>query len=162
MKFKCEIGEVNFIESAPLQFINTVDLKAPPEVVFAALRETEAWLRWFPDMKSAVWEGEPGAGTDRIVKVGAMEIKEHFVIWREPYQMAFYVSQTTVPFARRMVENYTVEETPTGTRFTYAVGMQLRFPLSVLKFAAKPKFAKMFREATVSFEKYINQQQEAS
>lgn len=76
--------------------------------------------------------------------------------------MAFYVSETSVPFARRMVENYTVEETSTGTRFTYSVGMQLRFPLSIVKFAAKPIFEKMFRDAAVSFEKYINQQQKAS
>ena len=158
MKFKCEIVDINFIEREPLQFVNTVDLKAPPDAVFAALRDTDAWLRWFPDMKSAMWEGEPGVGTNRIVKVGAMEIKEHFVIWREPYQMAFYVSETSLPFAKRMVENYTIEETSTGSRFTYAVGMQLRFPLSVLKFAAKPMLGKMFQDAVVSFEKYMNQQ----
>ncbi len=158
MKFKCDVDDVSFIERAPLQFINTVDLKAPPEAVFAGLRETDAWLRWFPDMKSAVWEGEPGVGTNRLVKVGAMEIKEHFVVWKEPSQMAFYVSETSLPFARRMVENYTIEETATGSRFTYHVGMQLRFPLSVVKFAAKPNLEKMFRDAVVSFEKYMNQQ----
>lgn len=160
MKFKCEIGDISYIEHAPLQFINTVDITAPPEAVFAGLRETDAWLRWFPDMKSAVWEGEPGAGTNRIVKVGPMEITEHFVIWKEPTQMAFYVSDTSLPFARRMVENYTIEETSTGSRFTYAVGMQFRFPLSVLKFAAIPKFEKMFRDATLSFQQYMNQQQQ--
>ena len=134
-----------------------MDLNAPPEAVFAGLRETDAWLRWFPDMKSARWEGEPGVGTNRIVKVGPMEINEHFVIWKEPTQMAFYVSETSLPFARRMVENYMIEETSTGSRFTYAVGMEVRFPLSVVKFAAKPKLEKMFREAVVSFEQYLNQ-----
>jgi len=158
MKFKCEAESISFIERAPLQFINTVDLKTQPETVFASLRETDAWLRWFPDMKSAEWDGEPGTGTNRLVKVGAMEIMEHFIEWREPYQMAFYVSETSLPFAKRMVENYTIEETSTGSRFTYAVGMQLRFPLSVLQFAAKPKFEKMFKDATDSFEKHINLQ----
>jgi len=158
MKFKCEAGDINYIERAPLQFINTVDLKAPPEGVFDALRETEAWLHWFPDMKSAVWKGEPGVGTNRIVKVGPMEITEHFIAWSEPAQMAFHVSETSLPFARRMVENYTIEGTATGSRFTYAVGMELRFPLSVVKFAAKPKLEKMFRDAVTSFEKYMNQQ----
>lgn len=158
MKFKCEIGDVSYIERAPLQFVNTVELNAPPAAVFASLRDTEAWLRWFPDMKSALWEGEPGVGTVRTVKVGAMQIKEQFVVWREPSQMAFYVSETSLPFASHMVENYTIEETSTGSRFTYAVGMQLRFPLSIVKFAAKPKFEKMFRDATLSFEKYINHQ----
>ena len=158
MKFKCEAGDINYIEHAPLQFINTVELKAPPGEVFASLRDTQAWLRWFPDMKSAVWEGEPGVGTDRNVKVGPMEIKEHFIVWSEPTQMAFYVSETSLPFARRMVENYTIEETATGSRFTYAVGMEVRFPLSIVKFAAKPKLEKMFRDAVVSFEKYMNQQ----
>ena len=158
MKFKCEAGDINYIEHAPLQFINTVELEAPPEAVFAALSDTDAWLRWFPDMKSAEWEGEPGVGTDRIVRVGAMQIKEHFVIWEEPYQMAFYVSETSLPFAKRMVENYTIEETSSGSRFTYAVGMDVRFPLSAVKFAAKPKLGKMFRDAIISFEKYMNQQ----
>jgi len=158
MKFKCEAGDVNYIERAPLQFINTVELKAPPEAVFSALRETDAWLRWFPDMKSAVWEGEPGVGTNRLVKVGPMQIKEHFIVWSEPTQMAFYVSETSLPFARRMVENYTIVETSAGSRFTYAVGMELRFPLSVVKFAAKPKLEKMFRDAVISFEEYMNRQ----
>ena len=159
MKFKCEIGDVDFIDRAPWQFINTVDLDAPPKAVFASLRDTDEWLRWFPDMKSAVWEGEPGVGTIRTVKVGAMEIKEHFVVWNEPDQMAFYIVETSLPFAKRMVENYTIEETSTGSRFTYAVGMQPRFPLSVLKIAVKPKFGKMFKDAIVSFEKHINEQQ---
>ncbi len=110
-----------------------------------------------PDDVVCVWEGEPGVGTNRIVKVGPMEIKEHFVIWREPFQMAFYISETSLPFAKRMVENYTIEETSTGSRFTYAVGMEVRFPLSVVKFAAKPKLEKMFHDAVVSFEKYMNQ-----
>lgn len=157
MKFTCEAGDISYIEQAPLQFINTVDLNAPPEAVFAALRETDAWLRWFPDMKSAVWQGEPGVGTDRVVKVGPMQITEHFVAWKEPEQMAFYVSETSLPFARRMVENYTIEETESGSRFTYAVGMEVRFPLSAVKFAARPKLAKMFRDAVSSFEKYINE-----
>jgi hypothetical protein len=81
MEFKCEASDVGFIERAPLQFINMVDLKAPPEAVFASLADTDGWLRWFPDMKPAVWEGEPGVGTNRTVEVGAMAMKEHFVIW---------------------------------------------------------------------------------
>jgi ribosome-associated toxin RatA of RatAB toxin-antitoxin module len=156
MKFECENGDVDYIDQAPLQFINSVELQATPEAVFASLADTEAWLKWFPDMTAAVWEGEPGAGTDRVVKVGPMQIREHFIIWNAPYQMAFYVSETTLPFAKRMVENYTIEETENGSRFTYAVGMQFRFPLSMVKFAAKPKFEKMFRDAVASFGEYVN------
>ena len=69
-----------------------------------------------------------------------MEIKEHFVIWNEPCQLAFYISETSLPFAKCMVENYTIEATSTGSRFTYAVGMQPRFPLSFLESAVTPKF----------------------
>lgn len=156
MKFECEAGDVDYIDEAPLQFINTVELNAPPAAVFESLADTEAWLRWFPDMKSAAWQGEAGAGTDRLVTVGSMQICEHFTVWREPYQMAFYVRETTLPFAKKMVENYIIEETASGSRFTYAVGMQLRFPLSLVKFAARPKFEKMFRDATTSFGAYIN------
>ena len=158
MKFVCESGAVEFIDEAPLQFVNSVELNAPPAVVFEALRDSEAWLEWFPDMKSAVWDGEPGADADRRVQVGGIKLTEHFFIWQEPWQMAFFVSETSLPFARRMVENYTVEETPTGSRFTYAVGMELRFPLSWLKFAARGNFEKMFRNATLSFQEYVNQQ----
>ena len=157
MKFPCEPDSVDYIEQAPMQFVNSVELKASPEVVFAALADTETWLQWFPDMTEARWEGEPGVGTDRLVKVGPMQIREHFITWQAPHQMVFYVSETSLPFAKRMVENYTIEETETGSRFTYAVGMQFRFPLSVVKFAAKPKFEKMFRDAVVSFGEYINQ-----
>ena len=71
--------------------------------------------------------------------------------------MAFYVSETSLPFARRMVENYVVEETTGGSRFTYSVGMELRFPLSLVKFIARPIFARMFRNATLGFEQYVNQ-----
>ena len=157
MKFECEAEGVDYIDQAPLQFVNTVDLKASPAQVFASLADTEAWLRWFPDMQSAQWDGEPGVGTDRMVEVGSMKITEHFTVWKAPYQMAFYVSETSLPFAKRMVENYTIEETDSGSRFTYAVGMQLRLPLSLVPFAARPKFDKMFRDATLSFEKYLNQ-----
>ena len=158
MKFECEASDVSFIDRAPLQFINVADLKASPSAVFASLSDTDQWLRWFPDMKSAAWEGEPGLGVRRTVKVGAMVIKEHFMVWNEPDQMAFYVVETSLPFAKCLVENYTIEETSTGSRFTYAVGIQPRFPLSLLKFAAKPILEKMFRDATASFERYVNQE----
>ena len=140
MKFQLETGNIDYIDQAPQKFINAVDLKASAEVVFAALRDTETWLQWFPDMTAATWEGEPGAGTDRVVKVGPMQIREHFILWEEPRQMAFYVSETSLPFAKKMIENYTIEETDSGCRFTYAVGMQFRFPLSMVQFAARPKF----------------------
>ena len=78
MKFECESGDISYIDQAPLQFINTADLKASPAEVFASLADCEAWLRWFPDMKSAEWQGTPGVATDRLVKVGPMQIKEHF------------------------------------------------------------------------------------
>ena len=89
-------------------------------------------------MSAARWLGEPGAGTDPLVKVGPMQITEHFIVWNPPYQMAFYVSETSLPFARRMVENYNIEETSSGSRFTYDVGLEFRFPLSLVKFAARP------------------------
>ena len=157
MKFQCEAGGIDFIDQASLQFVNTVELTAEPSVVFEALRDSQAWLEWFPDMTSAVWDAEPGAGVDRRVQVGAIKLKEYFFAWEPPHQMAFYVSETSLPFARRMVENYVVEETTGGSRFTYSVGMELRFPLSLVKFIARPIFARMFRNATLGFEQYVNQ-----
>ena len=56
---------------ASLQFVNTVELTAEPSVVFEALRDSQAWLEWFPDMTSAVWDAEPGAGVDRRAGPGA-------------------------------------------------------------------------------------------
>lgn len=156
MKFKTQAADVDFIDTAPLQFINTVELNATPQQVFDSLANADHWLQWFPNMSSVEWRGTKGVGVKRFVKVGAMAIDEHFIRWDKGVRMAFYISATSMPFAKKMVEDYRIEATEKGSRFTYAVGLQLRTPLQVLTPVFNASFSKMFKEAVQSFQDFTN------
>jgi len=152
---KCQKGTVEFIDDAKYQFINTIDVNVKPEYLFDVLADPDSWLQWFPNMKSATWMDKAGVGSERAVKVGSIGIVEHFIHWEPHKRFSFYVKETTMPFAKIMVEDYIIEPTQNGSRFTYKVGMTPLWTISWAPFLAKPIFSKMFRDATKSLKSYI-------
>ena len=107
-------------------------------------------------MSHVQWQGIKGEGVQCFVKVGAIGIDEHFIRWDEGERMAFYISAKSIPLAKKMVEDYRIEATEKGSRFTYAVGLQMRTPLKVLTPVFNASFSKMFKEAVPSFQAFTN------
>lgn len=92
--------------------------------VFGALSaDPMAWTDWFPGVSSGTYEGVPGVGAKRIVKVRGASFFETILAWDEPSRWTFRVDRATVPLAKALVEDWTFEEHADGTlvRWTFAL-----------------------------------------
>ena len=126
----------SFFESAPHIYRFPVELDVPPERVWESLTSDRALADW-PGLNIKLSWLSPrpfGLGTKRQVVMpgGLMTVNEHFFIWDEGKRYAFYVETADRGMLRRFAEDYQVEKTATGSRFTWTVAIE-----------AQPKFARL-------------------
>jgi hypothetical protein len=67
--FPCERVDVDFTETAPYRFTNSVDLAIAPQQLFEVLADAESWPHWASVITNVTWTSpEPrGVGTTRTV-----------------------------------------------------------------------------------------------
>jgi Polyketide cyclase / dehydrase and lipid transport len=88
----CERVDVNFTETAPYRFCNSVDLAITPEQLFEVLADAESWPHWASVITKVTWTSpEPrGVGTTRTVNMrGGIVGDEEFLVWEPFTRMAF-------------------------------------------------------------------------
>lgn len=127
MKFSCRPVDLDFIESAPLRFVNDIEINASPEEVFNVLADADSWPRFLKDAIRATWTSpEPhGVGSNRILVLKGMTALEHFIAWEPGKRFTFCVLETSTPLLRAICEDYRLEPTDSGkTRFTYVVACE--------------------------------------
>lgn len=80
----------------------------PPEMVWNALLDAQAWTQWLAITKVTWTSPKPfGPGTTRTVEVGPQVIEETFFAWEEGRRMAFRFEASTLPVSAA-VEDYRV------------------------------------------------------
>jgi carbon monoxide dehydrogenase subunit G len=148
-RYPCERVDLDFVDTARYRFVSTVDLAITPEELFEVLSEADSWSRWATALADVKWTSpEPyGLGTTRTVTMrgGAVNDAE-FVAW-EPYShMAFRLNQSTTKGLAAFVEDYQVQETPSGCHLTWTVAITPRGLITRLgMFVFRPVMARVFR-----------------
>ncbi|UUZ61362.1 SRPBCC family protein [Nocardioides sp. B-3] len=100
----------------------------PAATLWAALAADDAVVSWGVGATGMRWTTPKpyGVGTVREVTVaGIATVREQFYRWDEGQRMSFFVAESTRPGIRRMVEDYVVEETATGSRLTRTVALEV-------------------------------------
>ena len=100
----------------------------PAETLWAALSADDAVVSWGPGVTTTRWVGQRpyGVGTVREVTVGGVAtVREKFYRWDENERMTFAVVESSRPGIRRFAEDYVVEPTPTGSRLTWTVAVEV-------------------------------------
>lgn len=118
----------DFLSSAPAITTHVLDVPVPAATLWAALAADDAVVSWGVGATACRWTGgKPyGVGTVREVTVaGLVTAREQFYRWDEGKRMTFFVAEATGPGLRRMAEDYVVEETPTGSRLTWTVAVEV-------------------------------------
>lgn len=116
-----------WIDAAPIQVIESVEIAAPPATVWSHIVDHESWPEWFTDLDRVEPLGRPtGVGGGRRVFAKKLPIDEQFTAWDEHEQFAFAVVRTKVPILHALAESVRLEATDTGTRVTYRQGLQGR------------------------------------
>jgi uncharacterized protein YndB with AHSA1/START domain len=150
MWFKNSDVALDYFDSAPFRFVNTRELAASPNEVFAILADADAWARWSSDVREVRWlTPEPhGVGSERHVVLKSLQAKERFIAWEPGRRFVFTILEITVPVTSAMAEDYVLEPLPSGgTRLTWTACYTLKPLARVIHPILRAIFGKMFRRA---------------
>lgn len=125
--FPCERVDLDFIDSAPFVFSNSVDLAITPERLFEVLSDAGSWPRWAKVITKVTWTSpEPrGVGTTRVVEMrGGIVGNEEFLAWEPFTHMAFRFNECSTRSVAAFAEDYRVQVIPGGCRLTWTMAQK--------------------------------------
>lgn len=131
-----------FLRTAPHRFSYTYDLPVPADQVWASLTSDEGVAAWTPLLSTLRWTSPRpfGVGTTREITMPAkaLALRERFFVWEEGRRHSFHATASTRPFFRRFAEDYVVEPTSTGSRFTWTFAFEPRRGFGTLLSLGRP------------------------
>lgn len=138
------------------------DLPVPPDRVWESLVSPNSVADWTPLLQTIEWTSpEPyGVGTTRtvVLPAKAITIHEHFFLWDEGHRMAFHGVDCNVALFSRFAEDYVVEPSATGTRFTWSFALEgtgrTRLAMKAMSAANRLTFSTMAHGAKGYFAKH--------
>jgi hypothetical protein len=161
MAFKCRPADLDFLERAPVRFVNEIELDAPPARVFAIFEDAAAWPQWFKEIVTVEWTSPRpyGVGTTRTVTLTTVTVKEYFFVWEQDQHFAFYFTEISLPIAKALVEDYRLEDLGENRcKFIYTVGLEPTVWLRLGGSLVLKVYGKMFRQATENLATYVRAQ----
>ena len=150
-----------FFRTAPHVYSFVQELPVTPERVWESLVSDHSVADWTPLLHSIEWTSPRplGVGSTRTVVLPgkALTIHEYFFLWEEGRRFSFYGVDASLPLFSRFAEDYVVEPSGTGTRFTWTFALDgtgmSRPLLSVLSPANRLNFRTMAHGAKGYFAK---------
>lgn len=136
---------LDFLESAPVIHVFEGDVAASPAGVFAVVSDVDAWAEWFPLFKGGEYEGEPGLGAIRRIRLPGWRIEEHIVAWEEAKLYAYAVDRSSLPVANALVESWGLTDTGHGTRVRWTFAIDPRLPMKIATPLAPTMLGAVFR-----------------
>ena len=152
-----EVDE-SFFATAPHVYRYPVELDVPPERVWESLvsdgsladRGMGIKLRWLTPRPFGI-----GTGREVVLPLGLMTVRERFFIWDEGTRYAFYVESANRPVIEKFAEDYLVEKTETGSRFTWTIAIEAAPRYRALVAAGGPVNRLSFGQTARSGKKYF-------
>lgn len=144
----CEQVGLDFLDTAPQRFANSVDLAVTPDQVWEVLTDAGAWPRWATVITRVTWTSpEPhGVGTTRTVDMrGGIVGDEEFLLWEPGRAMAFRFNAASTRAVRAFAEHYAIEGTVDGCRLTWTLAQELQGPSRVTMPLGRPLLDLTFR-----------------
>jgi hypothetical protein len=151
--------DLDFLNTAPLRLTFANTLRATPDAVFAAIADDVAALpRWYGAVAAAEYGGPGpfGVGSKRRVKlVGGVSFHEQILAWDKPGRYAYRIERTTVPGIRAMAEEWSVVETPAGTRVAWTLAVDAALPTAAAIRASAPGIVLATRRAMAKLDRML-------
>ena len=152
MAFDLEPADEDFVRSAPQRYVYTMNLPVPAASVWEGAMAGEHPLAFVRGLSVRWTSPAPrGVGSTRIAHAGfgAIRLQERYIVWDEGRRNAFAGVGVNVPLFRRFAEDYVVEPTSGGCRFTWTFAAEARGPgaaAAVNDLVQKGMFAGMARD----------------
>jgi len=111
----------------PTTASRSVDIAAPPPVVWGLIADHVGWPKWFTTLDAVeVLGAGSGVGGGRRVTVKKLALDEQFTAWDEDQHFAFAVVKSKIPILDTMAESVKIEATDDGCRVDYRQGLQAK------------------------------------
>jgi uncharacterized protein YndB with AHSA1/START domain len=148
----------SIFSTAPYVYRYPVELDVCPERVWESLTSDRALAAWGLGLHSLTWTSPRpfGVGTTREVVLPGkvLTVRERFFRWEEGSRKSFYGTEVNRPVLNRIAEDYLVEKTDSGSRFTWTIALeptdrtkrllQIAAPVNKLTFHAVPIRARKY------------------
>jgi carbon monoxide dehydrogenase subunit G len=144
----CERVDLDFIETAPYRFRNSVELAITPEQLFEVLSDPQSWPQWATVITKVTWtSAEPrGVGATRTVHMrGGIVGDEEFLAWEPFSRMAFRFNECSTRAVAAFAEDYRVETIPGGCRLTWTMAQKPAGPARMAMVVVRPVLNLMLR-----------------
>ena len=165
-RHECDKVADGWIDTAPVQLINTVDIDATPEQIWAALEDSAAWPRWASVITNVEWTSPRpfGVGTTRTVTMrGGIVGYEEFIAWQPHVRLGFRFNAATTSGVRAFAERYVLEPQPAGgTRVTWVMAMAPRGPSRAIVPLTQLPMRLAFRRMLRKFGRLVTSEYRAS
>lgn len=158
--YECERVGLDFIDSAPNRFSNSVELNITPEQLFEVLADADSWPQWAKVITKVEWlTPEPrGVGTARkAFMLGGLAGVEEFIAWDEYTKIAFRFNEASEKRIKAFAERYDIVPTDNGCRLTWILALEVtgvaRFTLA----PSKPLLNLGFRRFLKNLRRYTDE-----
>lgn len=157
--YDLEPVDETFFDTATHVHRSPVELPVPPQRVWESLTSDRALADWGLGLARLEWTSPRpfGVGTTRevVLPLHAMAVKERFFRWDEGRRKSFYGVAANRPLLRSFAEDYLVEETPRGCRFTWTIAVEPKPRTRLLLRAADPLNALLYRAVPIRAKAYF-------
>jgi hypothetical protein len=131
MAFALEPADEDFLRTAPQRYVFPMELPVSPERVWQDAMAGPHALRFVRGLRIRWTSDAPrGIGSTRtaFAGFGAIHLQERYFVWDDGRRNAFMGTAVNVPLFRRFAEDYVVEPTASGCRFTWTFAAEPRGP----------------------------------
>jgi len=154
--------DASFFDTAPHVYSFVHDLPVSPERVWESLVSDESVAAWTPLLHSIEWTSPRplGVGSTRtvVLPTKAITIHEYFFRWEEGHRYSFYGVDANLPLFARFAEDYIVEPSGNGTRFTWTFALEgtpkTRLAMKAMSPVNRANFGAMARGSKSYFAKH--------
>lgn len=118
--------DASFFETAPALSTAVMELPVPVETVWAELAGDRP-LAWCRMLSGGRYTSAPPHGvgaTRRMTVARLLSLRERFIRWDEGHRQSFFATEASLPVFRRFGEDYVLEATPEGCRFTWTLAAE--------------------------------------
>ena len=144
----CRRVGLDYLETAPVRFDNTVAIALSPDELFGVLARPDTWSRWAKVITDVDYTSpEPhGVGATRTVTMrGGLLADEEFLAWEPGRRLAFRFNACSTSALAAFLEVYRIEPTETGCDLTWSLAQELKGPSRHLSPLTKPVTDVVFR-----------------
>ena len=133
--YPIEEADDSLFATAPLYHARSVEVPYSAEETWAALTG-DGVSSWTKGMRRLTWTSPRpfGVGTTREIEMESdLVLRERFYRWEEGTRKTFTATGATRPIFRHLVEDYVIEPTVVGARFSWRWAAELNRPWSFLQ-----------------------------